>query len=84
MRRRKTALTRPEMAAALLAEVAYENIADFAPHLPQLLHALVLLLDSPEPLVYQHAHQVRPVLLAHRACCSALHHCGWSAFHQGG
>jgi hypothetical protein len=46
------------MAAALLAEVAYENSADWGPHLPQALHALALLLDSPEPLVHQHAHQV--------------------------
>ncbi len=56
--RRKAGLTRPEMAAALLAEVAYENSADWGPHLPQALHALALLLDSPEPLVHQHAHQV--------------------------
>lgn len=64
-RRRKSGLSRAEMAVCLLAETAYENIEDFRPHLPQLLHALLLLMDSPEPIVYQHAQQV--VLLD---CCS--------------
>ena len=42
----------------LLAETAHEGMEDFRPHLPRLLHALLLLMDSPEPLVYQHAQQV--------------------------
>ena len=46
------------MAVCLLAETAYENIEDFRPHLPQLLHAILLLMDSPEPIVFQHAQQV--------------------------
>ena len=47
----------------MLAEAAYENMQDFRPHLPQLLHALLLLMDSPEPIVYQHAQQVTPTTL---------------------
>lgn len=49
------ALTRAEMALCLLAEVAWEHDEDLRLHLPELLHACLVTLDSPEPLVSKHA-----------------------------
>jgi hypothetical protein len=46
------------MAICLQAEVAYENEGAIREHLPQLLHAIFMAMDSPEPMVYQHAQQV--------------------------
>jgi hypothetical protein len=46
------------MAVCLLAEVAYESDEAVREHLPQLLHALLMMMDSAEPIVYQHAQQV--------------------------
>lgn len=42
----------------LLAEVALENDSAIREHLPQLLHALLMVMDAAEPIVYQHAQQV--------------------------
>lgn len=42
----------------LLAEVAYEHDEDLREHVPLLLQALLVVQDSPEPIVYQHAQQV--------------------------
>ena len=42
----------------LLAEVAYEHDEDLREHVPLLLQALLIVQDSPEPIVYQHAQQV--------------------------
>ena len=47
----------------LLAEVAYEHDEDFRSHLPLLFHATLIAMDSPEPLVYQHAQQALVNLL---------------------
>ena len=47
----------------LLAEVAYEHDEDFRSHLPLLLHAIMIAMDSPEPLVYHHAQQALVNLL---------------------
>jgi hypothetical protein len=46
------------MAMCLLAEVAYEHDEDLREHVPLLLQALLVVQDSPEPIVYQHAQQV--------------------------
>lgn len=43
------------MALCLLAEVAWEHDEDLRLHLPELLHASMVTLDSPELLVSQHA-----------------------------
>ncbi|EIE19264.1 hypothetical protein COCSUDRAFT_48883 [Coccomyxa subellipsoidea C-169] len=53
----RSGLSRPEMALCLLAEVAYEHDEDLREHAPLLLHALLVVQDSPEPIVYQHAQQ---------------------------
>ena len=58
----RSGLSRPEMALCLLAEVAYEHDEDLREHAPLLLHALLVVQDSPEPIVYQHAQQVTLVL----------------------
>jgi len=47
----------------LLAEVAYEHDEDFRSHLPLLFHAIMIAMDSPEPLVYHHAQQALVNLL---------------------
>ena len=49
------ALTRSEVALCLLAEVAWEHDEDLRLHIPELLHASVITLDSPEALVSRHA-----------------------------
>jgi len=46
------------MALCLLAEVAYEHDEDLREHVPLLLQVLLIIQDSPEPIVYQHAQQV--------------------------
>ncbi len=56
-------LTRPQLAMCLLAEVAYEHDEDFCSHLPLLFHAIMIAMDSPEPLVYHHAQQALVNLL---------------------
>ncbi|KAL0053523.1 hypothetical protein WJX82_006983 [Trebouxia sp. C0006] len=56
-------LTRPQLAMCLLAEVAYEHDEDFRSHLPLLFHAIMIAMDSPEPLVYHHAQQALVNLL---------------------
>ena len=48
-------LTRAEVGLCLLAEVAWEQDEDLRSHLPLLLHASIVCLDSPEPLVAAHA-----------------------------
>ena len=45
------------MAMCLLAEMAYEHNEDLREHVPLLLHVLLTIQDSPEPIVYQHAQQ---------------------------
>ncbi|DBA89055.1 TPA: hypothetical protein ACH3X2_000264 [Trebouxia sp. C0005] len=56
-------LTRPQLAMCLLAEVAYEHDEDFRSHLPLLFQAIMVAMDSPEPLVYHHAQQALVNLL---------------------
>lgn len=60
---RRGILTRPQLSMCLLAEVAYEHDEDFRSHLPLLFHATITAMDSPEPLVYQHAQQALVNLL---------------------
>ncbi|KAK9867850.1 hypothetical protein WJX84_002781 [Apatococcus fuscideae] len=48
-------LTRPELSLCLVAEVAYEHDEGFRTHLPLVLHTMMLLMDSVEPLVFRHA-----------------------------
>ena len=48
-------LTRAEVGLCLLAEVAWEQDEDLRSHLPLLLHASTVCLDSPEPTVASHA-----------------------------
>ncbi len=54
---------RAEVAVCLLAEVAYEHDEDFRGHLPLLFHAMLLLMDSTDSLVFRHAQQVVTHLL---------------------
>ncbi|KAK9846072.1 hypothetical protein WJX84_000717, partial [Apatococcus fuscideae] len=49
-------LTRPELSLCLIAEVAYEHDEVFRAHLPLVLHATLLEMDSAEPLVFRHCH----------------------------
>lgn len=41
----------------LVAELAYEHNEDLREHVPLLLHVLLTIQDSAEPIVYQHAQQ---------------------------
>ena len=56
-------MMRAEVAVCLLAEVAYEHDEDFRGHLPLLFHAMLLLMDSTDSLVFRHAQQVVTHLL---------------------
>lgn len=68
------------MGLCLLAEVAYENDNAIREHLPQLLHALLVVMDSAEPIVYQHAQQVTWVPASHAGIlifvCQSMHSYG--------
>lgn len=51
-------LTRPEMAICLISEILFGHKEDIREHLAALLHTLIIILDSMQPLLRQHAQQV--------------------------
>ena len=51
-------LTRPEMAICLMSEILFGHKEDIREHLAALLHTLIIVLDSMQPLLRQHAQQV--------------------------
>jgi hypothetical protein len=51
-------LTRPEMAICLMSEILFGHKEDIHEHLAALLHTLIIILDSMQPLLRQHAQQV--------------------------
>lgn len=59
---RRKALARPEMALCLLSETLFEQKEDIREHLAALLHILTISLDSLQPILQQHAQQVRYIL----------------------
>jgi hypothetical protein len=64
----RTALTRPEAALCLLAELACEHDEEFRPHLAPVLHACVVFADSRAPAVRRESAQLLQTALYSLAC----------------
>lgn len=62
------------MALCLLSEILFEHKDDIREHLAALLHILTISLDSLQPILQQHAQQVRRLLSSFVSPCESTPH----------